>query len=86
MGDMTSTCAVPGCERLKGEEGVYCLTHWTRDRELRRARERGERETIARVVAWLRATPGERGLPWVDYAHDIADLLETGDWRNDDGR
>lgn len=43
-----------------------------------------EREAIARVVAWLRATPGERGLPWVDYAHDIADMLETGDWRSDD--
>jgi len=36
-----------------------------------------ERERAA-IVAWLRATPGEPGLPWVDMARDIADAIERG--------
>lgn len=50
-----------------------------------------ERETIARVVAWLRAEAAKHGgpMPGVDPVGSvrvIADAIERGDWRNDDGR
>lgn len=50
------------------------------------ARVATERETIARVVAWLRANrPGEPTA--VRFGHYFADALERGDWKGgDDGR
>ena len=39
----------------------------------------GRKHALGLVVKWLRATPGEHGVPWVDAAHDIADAIERGE-------
>ena len=38
----------------------------------------GKGEERMSIVNWLRATPGECGLPWVDMAYDVAAAIERG--------
>lgn len=52
-------------------------------------REQGERETIARVVKWLRAEAAKHSapMPGVDPVGSvlvIADAIEQGEWRSDE--
>lgn len=78
-------CGVPGCQHWAPGDAVYCATHEDVEKRRRRLRAKVERETIARVVAWLRPTDHDVGNPWQDMAADIADAIERGDWRSDAG-
>lgn len=75
-------CGVPGCQHWAPGDAVYCATHEDVEKRRKRLRDKVERETIARVVAWLRVVAERNTSAAGRLAADVyADAIERGDWK-----